>query len=166
MEEDQKWKLSSPTVTERTCSEHPCKKRAGANWQDLSGITVCVVLALMCVGFCTLIYLKTSELQSRIVRLESQRETLSGRITLEQVEPVILSRLDQILEEVSCLRNLTFTIAITDQVGLLNLHDLFLSTPAFVLVWYCVVHVSVSRRVLLIHRGKVFKLIERIIISF
>lgn len=135
MEEDQKWKVSSPSATERTCSEHPCKKRVGANWQDLSGITVCVVLTMMCLGFCTLIYLKTSELQSRIVSLESQRETqLSGRITLEQVEPVILSRLDQILEEVSCLRNLTFTRAISEQVGPLNLQDLFISIPAFLLV--------------------------------
>ncbi|KAG5266296.1 hypothetical protein AALO_G00229400 [Alosa alosa] len=54
----------------------------------------------MCLGFCTLIFLRTSELQSRIVSLESQRDTqLSGWIALEQVEPVILSRLDQILEE-------------------------------------------------------------------
>lgn len=122
MEKDQKWKVLPPSVTERTCSEHPCKKRFWKNWQDLSGVTVCAALTLMCLGFCTLIYLRTSELQSRILNLESQRDAgLSGWIALEQVEPVILSRLDQILEEVtlSDLQNLlTFTIAISDQEDL------------------------------------------------
>lgn len=104
MEEDQKWGIVGKVRVERTCSEHPCKKPFWRNWRDLSGITVCIALSLLSLGVGILIYLRTTELQSRILNLEKQRDTqLSAWITLEQVEPVILGRIDQILEEVSAL---------------------------------------------------------------
>lgn len=49
-----------------------------------------------------LLYLRTSDLQSRVLSLEKDRDpSISSWISLEQVEPVLWSRLDQILEEVS-----------------------------------------------------------------
>lgn len=103
MEEDQKWRVTDTSNMQRTCSEQqPCKKPLWRNWRDLSGITICITLSLLSLGVCVLVFLRTSELQSRIVNLEKQRDTqLSSWISLEQVEPVILGRLDQILEEVS-----------------------------------------------------------------
>ncbi|CDQ70426.1 unnamed protein product [Oncorhynchus mykiss] len=99
MEEDQKWGVVDKRVR-MTCSDHRCKKRFWTNWKDLSGITVCIALSLLSLGFCVLVYLSTSELKSRILNLEKQRDTqLSSWITLEQVEPVVFGRIDQILEE-------------------------------------------------------------------
>lgn len=126
MEEDQKWGVAGRSVG-RTCSEHPCKKRFWRNWKDLSGITVGIVFSVLSLGFCVLVYLRTSELQSRILNLEQQRDTqLSAWISLEQVEPVIFSRIDQILEEVRVMDRLfhmkhilTFCSSDTLQVGLL-----------------------------------------------
>ncbi|KAK6328763.1 hypothetical protein J4Q44_G00007410 [Coregonus suidteri] len=99
MEEDQKWGVAGKSVG-RTCCDHPCKKRFWRNWKDLSGITVCIALSVLSLGFCVLVYLRTSELQSRILNLEKQRDTqLPAWISLEQVEPIIFGRIDQILEE-------------------------------------------------------------------
>jgi len=57
-----------------------------------------------------LLYLRTSDLQSRVLILEKDRDPrISSWISLEQVEPVLWSRLDQILEEVS----VTFILQIT-----------------------------------------------------
>lgn len=127
MEEDQKWGVVDKSVR-RTCSDHPCKKGGHWTiWKDLSGITVCIALSLLSLGFCVLVYLRTSELQSRILNLEQQRDTqLSAWITLEQVEPVVFGRIDQILEEVRVMDRLfhmkhilTFCSSDTLQVGLL-----------------------------------------------
>ncbi|KAJ8418282.1 hypothetical protein AAFF_G00139910 [Aldrovandia affinis] len=42
----------------------------------------------------------TSDLQSRVLNLEKERHTqLSAWLSLDQVEPIIIGRLDQILEE-------------------------------------------------------------------
>ena len=105
MEEDQKWGAGGTSNIGRTCSsvQHPCKKPLWRNWKDLSGIAICITLSLFSLGVCILVVLRTSELQSRIVSLEKQRDTqLSAWMYMEQqVEPVILGRLDQILEEVS-----------------------------------------------------------------
>ncbi|KAL0964387.1 hypothetical protein UPYG_G00323130, partial [Umbra pygmaea] len=99
MEEDQKWGVANDNLV-RTCSEHPCKKRFWRNWKDVSGITVCIAFSVLSLGFCILVYLRTSELQSRILNLEIQRDQqLSAWITLEQVEPVIFGRIDKILDE-------------------------------------------------------------------
>ena len=107
MEEDQKCRgVGGKSNMGRTCGvQHPaCKKPPlWRNWKDLSGIAICITLSLFSLGVCILVVLRTSELQSRIVSLEKQRDTqLSAWMSLEQqVEPVILGRLDQILEEVS-----------------------------------------------------------------
>lgn len=70
----------------------------------MSGITVCIAVSVLCIGFCIVIFLRTSELRSRIVSLEQQQrdaQLSAWMLSLEQVEPVILGRLDLILEEVS-----------------------------------------------------------------
>ncbi|KAF7667871.1 hypothetical protein LDENG_00040780 [Lucifuga dentata] len=49
-----------------------------------------------------MVFVRTSELQSRIVNLEQQQrdaQLSAWMLSLEQVEPVIFGRLDQILEE-------------------------------------------------------------------
>ncbi|KAG7462541.1 hypothetical protein MATL_G00185880 [Megalops atlanticus] len=100
MEEEQKWSVAPQSNVGRTCTEHPCKKRVLRNWKDLSGIAVCSALSLLSFGVCILVYLKTSELQSRVINLEKERDTqLSAWLSLDQVEPLIVGRLDQILEE-------------------------------------------------------------------
>ena len=102
MEEDQKWGAADKSKVGRTCNEfYPCKKPFWRNCKDLSAITVCIALSVLSFGVCLLVFLRTSDLHSRILNLEKQRETqVSAWISLEQVEPVILGRLDQILEEV------------------------------------------------------------------
>ncbi|KAI1894385.1 hypothetical protein AGOR_G00115270 [Albula goreensis] len=100
MEEEQKWSVAPQSSVGRTCTEHPCKKRILKNWKDVSGIAVCCALSLLSFGVCILVYLKTSELQSRVLNLEKERDTqLSAWLSLDQVEPIIIGRLDQILEE-------------------------------------------------------------------
>ncbi|XP_062320493.1 collagen alpha-1(XXV) chain-like [Osmerus eperlanus] len=101
MEEDQKWGAADKSKVGRTCNEfYPCKKPFWRNCKDLSAITVCIALSVLSFGVCLLVFLRTSDLHSRILNLEKQRETqVSAWISLEQVEPVILGRLDQILEE-------------------------------------------------------------------
>lgn len=102
MEEDMKWKGSRASNTERTCSEHPCRRSFGTKRVDACAAVVSTALSLVAFGICLLVYLRTSELQSRVLNLEKQRDPeLSGWISLEQVEPILLSRLDQMLEEVS-----------------------------------------------------------------
>lgn len=80
----------------------PSKQPPWRNWKDLSGIAICIAVAVLCLGGCIVVFVRTSELHSRIVSLEQQRDAQlsSWMLSLEQVEPVILGRLDQILEEV------------------------------------------------------------------
>ncbi|XP_064172869.1 collagen alpha-1(XXIII) chain-like [Anguilla rostrata] len=100
MEEEQKWSVSPQSSVGRTCTEHPCKKRFWKNCKDLSGIAVCSALSLLSFGVCVLVYLKTAELQSKVFNLEKERDTqLSAWLSLDQVEPILIGRLDQILEE-------------------------------------------------------------------
>ncbi|KAJ8248518.1 hypothetical protein GJAV_G00242880, partial [Gymnothorax javanicus] len=100
MTEEQKWSVASPASMGRTCTEHPCKKRFSKNCRDLSGIAVCCALSLLSFGICIFVYLKTAELQSKIFSLEKERDTqLSAWLSMDQVEPIIIGRLDQILEE-------------------------------------------------------------------
>ncbi|XP_052469814.1 collagen alpha-1(XXV) chain-like [Carassius gibelio] len=94
--EDMKMRISPEFSQERTCVQHPCQKRLLTNWKDMCGICVC----LISFGVCVLLYLRTSDLQSRVLSLEKDRDPrISGWISVEQVEPVLWSRLDQILEE-------------------------------------------------------------------
>lgn len=54
-----------------------------------------------------MVFVRTSELQSRIVSMEQQQrdaQLSAWMLSVEQVEPVILGILDQILEEVSALQ--------------------------------------------------------------
>lgn len=96
--EDMKLRVSPQSSLERTCVQHPCQKRLLTNWKDVCAVCVCLILFSVCV----LLYLRTSDLQSRVLSLEKDRDPrISSWTSLEQVEPVLWSRLDQILEEVS-----------------------------------------------------------------
>lgn len=80
--------------------EGPARRRS---WSDVLGVAVCVALALFCIGVCVVIFMRTSDLQSRLMRLEQQHwdaKFSAWMQSVEQVEPVIMERLDRILEEV------------------------------------------------------------------
>ncbi|KAL4641107.1 collagen alpha-1(XIII) chain isoform X1 [Arapaima gigas] len=100
MEDNQKWTTASTPRVGRTFREHPCRKVAQRSSRELAGVTACCALSLFSLGVCLLGYLRTSELQSRVLNLERERDTrLSAWVSPDQVEPVILGKLDQILEE-------------------------------------------------------------------
>lgn len=107
MEEDQKWGVSGKPAEERRTrgeQQQPSKQPPWRNWRDLSGITICIAVSVLCLGVCIVVFVRTSELQSRIVSLEQQQrdaQLSAWMLSLEQVEPVILGRVEQILEEVS-----------------------------------------------------------------
>ena len=82
--------------------QKPSKQPLWRNWRDLSGVTLCIAVSVLCIGVCVVVFVRTSELQSRIVSLE-QQQLSAWMLSLEQVEPVIMGRLDRILEEVSRL---------------------------------------------------------------
>lgn len=96
MEQDSK--VSRGSAGERTCAEHPCPRRM----EVCGAVAVCVALCLFSLGVCVLVYLRTSELHTRVNSMEKNREPqYSAWMFLEQVEPVLLKRLDQMMEEVS-----------------------------------------------------------------
>ncbi|TNM99807.1 hypothetical protein fugu_012840 [Takifugu bimaculatus] len=64
------------------------------SWRDVRGAALCVAASLLFSG----LFVWISELQSRIGDLERQQITACTR-SAEQVEPLILGRLDHILEE-------------------------------------------------------------------
>ncbi|XP_073338441.1 collagen alpha-1(XIII) chain-like [Pagrus major] len=98
MEEYQKWGVpGKPGEARRTRGEQQ-QQPLWRHWRDLSGATISTAVALLCIGFCIVVFVRTSELQSRIVSLEQQQRD-AWMLSVEQVEPVILGRLDQILEE-------------------------------------------------------------------
>lgn len=106
MEENHKWAAAGKLDGKRTrgARQQPSEKCAWRNWRDLFGVTVCFALSLFCIGVCVVVFVRTSDLQSRLLRLEQQHRDakLSAWMeSVEQVEPVILGRLDRILEEVS-----------------------------------------------------------------
>lgn len=110
MGEDQKWGVTGkPGEERRTLGEQQqqsSKQLLWRNWRDLSGITICIAVSVLCLGVCIVVFVRTSELQSRIVSLEQQQrdaQLSAWMLSLEQVEPIILGRLDQILEEVGAL---------------------------------------------------------------
>ncbi|XP_062852438.1 collagen alpha-1(XIII) chain-like [Trichomycterus rosablanca] len=83
----------------RTCVEHQCKSSARVRWTDACGAALlCVALCCLSLGFCVMVYVRTSELQDRVFSLEKHREPHQS-VFLEQLEPVLLKRLDQMLEE-------------------------------------------------------------------
>ncbi|XP_058508148.1 collagen alpha-1(XXIII) chain-like [Solea solea] len=87
----------------RTVRSH--KLRQNWTWicRDLSCVALCVALSVLCLGVCVVVLVRASELQSRVESLEQQqrdaRVSSAWSVSLEQVEPVLLSRLDQILDE-------------------------------------------------------------------
>lgn len=89
MEENQKWEATK-------MGEEKIGAPLRTSWRELRGAALCVAASLLFTG----LFVWISELQSRIVGLEQQQITAWTR-SAEQVEPVILGRLDHILEEVS-----------------------------------------------------------------
>lgn len=103
---EEKWAAAAGRADEkrsggaRQLAEKPARRRS---WSDALGVAVCAALSLLCVGACAVILARTSDLQSRLLRLEQRHwdAKLSAWMqSVEQVEPVILERLDRILEEV------------------------------------------------------------------
>ncbi|XP_057704074.1 collagen alpha-1(XXIII) chain-like [Corythoichthys intestinalis] len=95
METEQKWTTGKTSQKLQKSSD---KKLKWHNWRDFSSVTICFALSMLSVGVCIGVFVRTTALQSRIVNLEQQ--TLSAwMLSLEQVEPVILERLDQILDK-------------------------------------------------------------------
>lgn len=103
MEEDHKWGVAGKPGEVRQ-HQQPSKLALRGSWRDLSGAAVCIVLSVLCVGVCVVVFVRTSELQSRIASLEQQQRDSQLPVWMrsaEQVDPVVLGRLDQILDEVS-----------------------------------------------------------------
>ncbi|XP_061546856.1 collagen alpha-1(XXIII) chain-like [Phycodurus eques] len=96
METEQKW--TDAGQMSQKLQKNPSKKLRWDNWRDFSSVTLCIALSLLSVGVCIGVFVRTTALQSRIVSLE-QQHLAAWMLSLEQVEPVILDRLDQILEK-------------------------------------------------------------------
>lgn len=88
MEENHKWEATK-------MGEEKSGAPLRTNWRDLRAAAACVAASLLLAG----LFVWISELQSRIVDLEQQQMGAWMR-SAEQVEPVLLGRLDHILEEV------------------------------------------------------------------
>ncbi|XP_071337600.1 collagen alpha-1(XXIII) chain-like [Trachinotus anak] len=106
MEQDRKWGGTGKPCEEWRVrggqQQQPLNQPLWRNWRDLSGVTICIALSVLCLGVCFVVFVRASELQSRIVSLEQQQrdaQISAWRLSLEQVEPIIFGRLDQILEE-------------------------------------------------------------------
>lgn len=78
--------------------EAPTWRRPRPRCADPPGATVCVAASVLCLGVCVVVLLRTSELQSRVVSLEQQ--VFAWTASFEQVEPVILGRVERLLDEV------------------------------------------------------------------
>ncbi|KAK2832682.1 hypothetical protein Q5P01_016571 [Channa striata] len=108
MEYGQKWGSAGKLGKERRtrCDQQQPPSKLRRNLRDSSGVTICIAACVLCLGVCIVVFIRTSELESRIVSLEQQREAqLSAwMLSVEQVEPVILGRLDQILDEKLAMR--------------------------------------------------------------
>lgn len=97
METEQKWKVAAKTSTK--LQKTPSEKFKWDNWRHFSSVTICIAFSLLSVGICIGVFVRTTALQSRIENLEQQHLS-AWMLSLEQVEPVILDRLDQILDKV------------------------------------------------------------------
>lgn len=120
-EERQTWGLAGKAgeKTRTYKQQQPSKMRR--NWRDFSGVTICIAVSAMCLGVCIVVLVRTSELESRIITLEQNRDAQlsSWMLSLEQVEPIILGRLDQILNEVSVLHTCLTVIFLVYQSDIL-----------------------------------------------
>lgn len=85
----------------RTCAEHQCRSLGRVQWTETcGGALLCVALCCLSLGLCVMVYVRTSELQDRVFSLEKNTEPQQLAF-LEQLEPVLMMRLDRMLEEVS-----------------------------------------------------------------
>ncbi|MEQ2176809.1 hypothetical protein XENOCAPTIV_019787, partial [Xenoophorus captivus] len=77
------------------------KQPLWSRWKNMSGIIVCVSMCVLCLGLCFFVIMRTLELQSRLQSLEQQQDAKfsAWMMTLEQVEPFIMGRVDQLLAE-------------------------------------------------------------------
>uniref|UniRef100_UPI00398F351E collagen alpha-1(XXIII) chain-like n=1 Tax=Pristiophorus japonicus TaxID=55135 RepID=UPI00398F351E len=94
MEGSGKW--PSPACR-RTCKASQTAKR-WRHWPDCSGL-VCCLLSVASLGFCTLLQYRTSDLQTRVSHLEEERQVLSAWLSMDQMEPAIFNKVDQLLNE-------------------------------------------------------------------
>ncbi|KAK9542013.1 hypothetical protein VZT92_002016 [Zoarces viviparus] len=105
MDEHQKWGVAGKPGEERRTrgeQQQPSKQPLWRNWRDLPGVMICIAASVLCLGVCIVVLVRTSELHNRIVSLEQRQrdaQLSAWMLSPEQVEPVILGRLDQILEE-------------------------------------------------------------------
>ncbi|XP_067876406.1 collagen alpha-1(XIII) chain-like [Heterodontus francisci] len=65
---------------------------------DISGV-VCCLLSIVSLGFCILVHYRTSDLQTRVSYLEEERQVLSAWLSMDQMEPTIFNRVDQLVDE-------------------------------------------------------------------
>uniref|UniRef100_A0A4W3GWV3 Uncharacterized protein n=1 Tax=Callorhinchus milii TaxID=7868 RepID=A0A4W3GWV3_CALMI len=82
----------------RTSNAPPTSKRV-RHCSDFSGV-VCCVLSIFSLGFCILVHFRTSDLQTRVINLENERQPpLSAWLSVDRMEVAILSRVDQLVDE-------------------------------------------------------------------
>ncbi|XP_069744166.1 collagen alpha-1(XXIII) chain-like [Narcine bancroftii] len=81
----------------RTCAASQISKRL-RHCPDLSRI-FCCLLSVMSLGVCILVHCRTSDLQTRVSHLEEERQVYSAWFSMDQMEPAIFNRVDQLLNE-------------------------------------------------------------------
>ncbi|KAL6101465.1 col13a1 [Pungitius sinensis] len=105
MNEHQTWEVAGKPSGERRIrgeQQRPSKQPLWRTWSNLPSVMICIAACVLCLGVCIVVLLWTSELQTRVVSLEKRHrdaQLSAWMFSLEQVEPVILGRLDQILDE-------------------------------------------------------------------
>lgn len=126
MNEHQKWEMAGKPSEEkriRVEQQRP-SKQLWKKWSHLPSVMICVAACVLCIGVCIVVLLRTSELQTRLVSLEQRQrdaQLSAWMLSLEQAEPVILGRLDQILDEVRHLND--NTMIMNPQLSSLNTFD-------------------------------------------
>nr|XP_054605941.1 uncharacterized protein LOC107375491 [Nothobranchius furzeri] len=97
MGEEQTWRAADGDRTRTRVDLHRQPSKPRTNWRSVSGLTVCFAVSLLCLGVCVFVIVRSSEMKSRIVSLEQQRD--AWMLSREQVEPLVLGQLERILEE-------------------------------------------------------------------
>ncbi|XP_051897312.1 collagen alpha-1(XXIII) chain-like [Pristis pectinata] len=81
----------------RTCSASQISKRL-RHCPDLPRV-FCCLLSVVSLGVCILVHYRTSDLQTRVSHLEEERQVYSAWFSMDQMEPAIFNRVDQLLTE-------------------------------------------------------------------
>lgn len=81
----------------RTCNASQISKRL-RHCPDLPRV-FCCLLSVVSLGVCILVHYRTSELQTRVSHLEEERQVYSAWFSMDQMEPAIFNRVDQLLTE-------------------------------------------------------------------